>query len=176
MWDLIAVFSLFLAMAGVLELVRSNMQRIIEANPRMAQARTDYETSTEDAKAHILHLRQLQAKRQGAADAIELARSRIDNLTKNIADVRPDLPILIKEFGKPMKNCVPFSASVTNRLLKYSTKPAVVERLNPVYGRQVEIVVWAQNRVDAKRIIEREYPADMGFTVIYSKAFMVTDA
>lgn len=170
-WDLVALFGLLMGLAIFFELIRANMRQIVEANPRMRQARVDLEEATREARAHIAQMRDAEKRKQELEDAITLVKSRIEKAERTIDEIRPTKPVLIKELGKPLKNNFPFDAVVTNRFMRFAKRPTIIEKLNPIWGRPTDVVAWAPNRVDAKRLIETEFPADMGFEIDLGRAF-----
>jgi hypothetical protein len=170
-WDKIFLLGIFIALAVMFEVVRANMEKILEANPRMRNARADFEAATAEANEHIQAMRDAQRRLLGVNDAIDLAKNRINKLNDEIAEIQPDKPVVVRELGKPIKSNTMFDAVVANRYMKFHSRPAIIEKMNPIWGRQVEIVVWAPSRVDAKRAIEREFPGDLGFEVEYGRSF-----
>ena len=171
MWDLVFLFAVFLLLAVIFEFVRANMKKLLEANPRMRAARIGLEAATAEHQELIDQLRQVQARHKSVEEMIDLAKSRIAKLNETIAEIEPDKPVVVREIGKALRSNTIFEAAVTNRYLRFKNRPAVVGKMNPIWERKVEVVIWAQNRVEAKRAIEREFPADLGFELELGRAF-----
>lgn len=171
MWDILAIFAMFLLLAVALETIRSNIGRVLEANPRARAAREDYDAAMDESRAQVADLRVLQGQRDAVRDAITLLNNRIRTVTESVQHIQPSKPVVIREIGKPLKTTALFEANVSNRYLKFANRPPMVERLNPVWGRSVLIQIWAISRLDAKRTLERQFPSDLGYEIDWGRAF-----
>lgn len=171
MWDLLAVLAIFALLGVVLELIRASVPRILQANPRMRRAKQAYEESEVEIREAMAQLRQATERRDAAQEAVDSLTKRIAKLKEQIAEVMPHKPVVAREIGKPLKTTALFEAQVVNRYFRFSNRPPMAEKLNPVWARPVLIQVWAISRLEARRIVERNFPGDLGYDVSYGTAF-----
>ena len=171
MWDLVAIFAIFVLLGIILELIRASVPRILQANPRMRRAKHEYEESERELVESLTQLKQMTERRDTAQESTNSLTKRISKLKEQIEEVKPHKPVVAREIGKPLRTTALFEAHVVNRYFRFSNRPPMAERINPVWARPVLVQVWAISRLEARRIVERNFASDLGYDVSYGAAF-----
>ncbi len=161
---LYAVGALF-AIALVLDLIARAAPAAVAQMPLVRAARNRYLDVQAKGRKAMEDLAVAKARRDDFVDETMLIDARLRDARRRTANFAAGRMVLVHELGRSAPDRKMFEAYVINHMITNPNRPISIERVNPIYTEPQLLEVWAENLVEARQLMDKQYPKEEGFEV-----------
>jgi hypothetical protein len=154
-----------LAIALVLDLIARAAPAAVAQMPLVRAARSRYLDTRAKGQKALEEVARLKSKRDEFMDETMLIDARLRDARRRMANFAAGRTILVHELGRSSPDRKMFEAYVVNPMIANPNKPISLERINPIYTEPQLLEVWAENLVEARQLMDKQYPKEEGFEV-----------
>lgn len=154
-----------LAIALVLDVIARAAPAAMAQMPRVRAARQRLQDVQLKGKRSLDEMAALKNRRDALLDDMMLIDARLRDAKRRTAAFAAGRLILVHELGKNAPDRKMFEAYVQNPAVNNPNRPIMAERVNPIYGTPQLVEIWAENLVEARETLDKQYPREEGFEV-----------
>lgn len=176
MIELIYAFGALSAVALLIEIVAQATPAAVAQMPKIRQARESYEAISAKAKIALAEITGLKSRRDSLADELMLVEARLRDAKRRALAHAAGRTIFVIELGKNAPERKLYEAYVSNAALRSGNRAPHVERINAIFASPQLVEVWAEDLMEARRLLDRQFPREDGYEVEYSEQVAVEAA
>ena len=168
MIELIYAFGALSAVALLLDVIARATPAAVAQMPKVREARERHEAIEAKAKLILAEITRLKQRRDSLSDELMLFEARLKDAKHRALAHAAGQTIFVIELGKNAPDRKLYEAYVTNPAVRSANRPPHVERVNAIFATPQLIEVWAENLVEARLLLDRQFPREDGYEVEYS--------